>query len=144
MKIVVLDGYAGNPGDLSWDELRKLGDLTIYDRTPSDRKTILERIGDAELVFTNKTPLSAAIFAACPSLKFVGILATGYNIVDIDAAKAHDVVVCNVPGYSTDAVTQMTLALLLEICSHVGHHSERVHAGEWSACADVWAARNHP
>ena len=79
MKIVVLDGYAGNPGDLSWDELRKLGDLTIYDRTPSDRKTILERIGDAELVFTNKTPLSAAIFAACPSLKFVGILATGYN-----------------------------------------------------------------
>ena len=89
MKIVVLDGYAGNPGDLSWDELRQLGDLTIYDRTPFDRKTILERIGDAELVFTNKTPLSAAIFDACPNLKFVGILATGYNIVDIDAAKAH-------------------------------------------------------
>ena len=106
MKIVVLDGYAGNPGDLSWDELRQLGDLTIYDRTPFDRKTILERIGDAELVFTNKTPLSAAIFDACPNLKFVGILATGYNIVDIDAAKAHGVIISNVPGYSTDAVTQ--------------------------------------
>lgn len=136
MKIVVLDGYAGNPGDLSWDELRALGDLTVYDRTPADRKTILERIGDAELVFTNKTPLSAAIFEHCPNLKFVGILATGYNIVDIDAAKAHGVIVSNVPGYSTDAVTQLTLALLLEICNHVGHHSQKVHAGEWSVCAD--------
>lgn len=136
MKIVVLDGYAGNPGDLSWDAMGALGDLTVYDRTAHDRKSILERIGDAELVFTNKTPLSAGIFEACPNLQFVGILATGYNIVDIAAAKKHGVVVCNIPGYSTDAVAQLTFALLLEICHHVAHHSAQVHSGHWSGCDD--------
>lgn len=132
MKIVVLDGYAGNPGDLSWDALGKLGELTVYDRTPAEPNLVMERIGDAEIVFTNKTPLSRQILTACPNLKFVGILATGYNIVDVDAAKELGIPVCNVPGYSTDAVAQMTLALLLEICHHVAHHSQQVHAGQWS------------
>lgn len=136
MKIVVLDGYAGNPGDLSWDALGKLGELTVYDRTPAEPNLVMERIGDAEIVFTNKTPLSRQILTACPNLKFVGILATGYNIVDVDAAKELGIPVCNVPGYSTDAVAQMTLALLLEICHHVAHHSQQVHAGQWSGCED--------
>ena len=136
MKIVVLDGYAGNPGDLSWDALGKLGELTVYDRTPAEPNLVMERIGDAEIVFTNKTPLSRQILTACPNLKFVGILATGYNIVDVGAAKELGIPVCNVPGYSTDAVAQMTLALLLEICHHVAHHSQQVHAGQWSGCED--------
>lgn len=136
MKIVVLDGYAGNPGDLSWDALGKLGALTVYDRTPAAPAVVTERIGDAEIVFTNKTPLSRQVLNGCPNLKFVGILATGYNIVDIDAARERGIPVCNVPGYSTDAVAQLTLALLLEICHHVAHHSEKVHAGQWSGCED--------
>ena len=136
MKIVVLDGYAGNPGDLSWDRMEKLGDLTVFDRTPADNTLILERIGDGEIVFTNKTPLPAEVVNGAPNLKFIGVLATGYNIVDVDAAKARNIPVCNIPGYSTDAVAQMTLALLLEICHHVGHHSEAVHDGRWAACAD--------
>lgn len=136
MKIVVLDGYAGNPGDLSWDAMGELGELTVYDRTPADPDLVIERIGDAEIVFTNKTPLSRQILTACPNLKFVGILATGYNIVDVDTAKELGIPVCNVPGYSTDAVAQMTLALLLEICHHVAHHSQQVHAGQWSSARD--------
>ena len=136
MKIVVLDGYAGNPGDLSWDAMGNLGELTVYDRTPADPDLVIERIGDAEIVFTNKTPLSRQILTACPNLKFVGILATGYNIVDVDTAKELGIPVCNVPGYSTDAVAQMTLALLLEICHHVAHHSQQVHAGQWSSARD--------
>lgn len=136
MKIVVLDGYAGNPGDLSWEPMKQLGELTVYDRTPAAPALIIERIGDAELVFTNKTPLSRKIFDACPGLKFVGVLATGYNIIDIAAAKEHGVVVCNIPGYSTDAVAQMTLALLLEICHHVAHHSAQVQSGHWCGCDD--------
>lgn len=136
MNIVVLDGYAGNPGDLSWDTMGKLGNLTVYDRTPAAPALIKERIGDAEIVFTNKTPLSRQSLAACPNLKFVGILATGYNIVDIVAAKEQGILVCNIPGYSTDAVAQMTLALLLEICHHVAHHSQQVHAGKWAESAD--------
>ena len=136
MKIVVLDGYAGNPGDLSWDAMGNLGKLTVYDRTPADPDLVIERIGDAEIVFTNKTPLSRQILTACPNLKFVGILATGYNIVDVDTAKELGIPVCNVPGYSTDAVAQMTLALLLEICHHVAHHSQQVHAGQWSSARD--------
>ena len=99
MKIVVLDGYAGNPGDLSWDRMEKLGDLTVFDRTPADNTLILERIGDGEIVFTNKTPLPAEVVNGAPNLKFIGVLATGYNIVDVDAAKARNIPVCNIPGY---------------------------------------------
>ncbi|MCQ2436988.1 MAG: D-2-hydroxyacid dehydrogenase [Clostridia bacterium] len=133
-KIVILDGYTVNPGDLSWDNIAAMGECTVYERTPKDK--IVERIGDAEVIFTNKCVITEEIVAACPNLKFIGELATGYNNIDLAAAKAHGVVVCNIPAYSTDSVVQMTFALLLEACHHVGDHSRSVHAGEWSACAD--------
>lgn len=134
MKIVILDAYAANPGDLSWDEFAALGELTVYDRTaPED---VAARIGDAEVVFINKVRLTDEIFAACRNLKLVSILATGYNIVDLAAAKRRGITVCNVPGYSTRAVVQMTFALLLEICQQVGLHSGAVHTGRWQTCPD--------
>lgn len=134
MKIVILDAYAANPGDLSWDEFAALGDLTVYDRTAQEDAAA--RIGDAEVVFINKVRLTDEIFAACPNLKLVSILATGYNIVDLAAAKRRGITVCNVPGYSTRAVVQMTFALLLEICQQVGLHSGAVHTGRWQTCSD--------
>ena len=134
MKIVILDAYAANPGDLSWDEFAALGDLTVYDRTAQEDAAA--RIGDAEVVFINKVRLTDDIFAACPNLKLVSILATGYNIVDLAAARRRGITVCNVPGYSTRAVVQMTFALLLEICQQVGLHSGAVHTGRWQTCPD--------
>lgn len=134
MKIVVLDGYTLNPGDLTWDRLKKIGDLSVYDRTPADK--ILERIGDAPIVFTNKTPLTKETFEKAPGIKFVGVLATGYNVVDVDAAKAHGVAVTNIPTYGTSAVSQFTFALLLEICHHVWAHAEEVKKGAWTNCPD--------
>lgn len=134
MKIVILDAYAANPGDLSWDEFAALGELTVYDRTAQEYAAA--RIGDAEVVFINKVRLTDDIFAACPNLKLVCILATGYNIVDLAAAKRRGITVCNVPGYSTRAVVQMTFALLLEICQQVGLHSGAVHTGRWQTCPD--------
>ena len=130
MKIVILDGYTENPGDLSWDELAKLGELTVYDETPAEE--ILNRIGDAELVLTNKTPITAETIALKPNMRYVGVLATGYNVVDVAAAKEHGVVVANVPTYGTQAVAQYVFALLLEICHHVGHHNTEVQKGRWT------------
>lgn len=134
MKIVVLDGYALNPGDLSWDGIRQFGDVTIYDRTPND--LIVERIGDAQIILLNKTPITADTLEKCPSVKLICVLATGYNVVDCDAAKARGIPVCNVPAYGTAAVSQFTFALLLELCHHVGHHSQSVHAGNWCRNTD--------
>lgn len=137
MKIVVLDGYTLNPGDISWAGLEALGDVIVYDRTPhTDTAEIIARIGDAEAVYTNKTPLTAEIIAACPSIKFIGVLATGYNVVDTAAAHGAGIPVCNVPTYGTDAVGQFAIAMLLEICHHVAHHSAAVHEGQWTACPD--------
>ncbi|HHT24050.1 MAG TPA: D-2-hydroxyacid dehydrogenase [Clostridiaceae bacterium] len=133
-KIVVLDGYTENPGDLSWDALGTLGDLTVYDRTPND--LIQERIGDAAYVYTNKTPMTREIIENAPNLEFIGILATGYNIVDVEAAKEKNIPVCNVPTYGTTAVAQYVFALLLEVCHHVSHHSEAVKEGRWTENAD--------
>ncbi|MDO5547690.1 MAG: D-2-hydroxyacid dehydrogenase [Eubacteriales bacterium] len=134
MKLVVLDGYTLNPGDLSWEPMQQLGELTVYDRTaPEDT---VRRIGDAEAVLTNKVILSAEVLAQCPSVRYVGVLATGYNVVDLDYCTAHGIVVTNIPAYSTDAVAQMVMALLLELCLHVGEHSEAVHAGEWCDSID--------
>jgi glycerate dehydrogenase len=130
MKIVVLDGYTENPGDLSWAELEMLGNLTVYDRTSEEN--IIERIGDAGAVYTNKTPLTAAVINACPNLEFIGVLATGYNVVDSTAAKEKGIPVTNVPTYGTHAVGQFAIAMLLEICHHVAHHSEAVHEGRWT------------
>lgn len=133
-KIVILDGYAANPGDLSWDGLRQFGELTVYDRTA--REDIVSRIGDAGIIFTNKTPITKETLEACPQLKMIGVLATGFNIIDIQAAKEQGVTVCNVPDYSTVSVAQLVFAMLLEICHHVGHHSAAVHAGRWSSNPD--------
>ena len=134
MKIVILDGYAENPGDLSWDPIGTLGELTVYDRTPPDQ--IASRIGEAEIVFTNKTPLTAAVFEACPALRYVGVLATGYNVVDLAAATAHGVTVTNIPSYGTQAVAQYVFALLLELCHHVGYHNQTVQEGRWEQAPD--------
>lgn len=134
MKIVVLDGYAANPGDLSWEKIAAMGELTVYDRTaPED---VAARIGDAEVAYTNKTPITAETMAACPNLKLISVLATGYNIVDVAAAKARSIAVCNVPAYSTRDVAQLTFALLLEHCHHVGHHAQTVREGKWTNCPD--------
>lgn len=134
MKIVVLDGYTLNPGDLSWNELEEHGDLVVYERTSQDK--IVERAKDAEVVFSNKVPLDANTLDLLPKLKYIGVLATGYNIVDVASAKQHDIVVTNVPQYGTSSVVQMTFALLLELCLRVQRHSDAVMEGEWSRSAD--------
>lgn len=134
MKIVILDGYTLNPGDLDWKSLSALGELTVHERT--EAALIAERIGNAEIVLTNKTPLSAETLQACSKLRYIGVLATGYNIVDVAAAKAAGIVVTNIPTYGTDAVAQFAFALLLEVCHHVGHHAQTVRDGEWSRCPD--------
>lgn len=141
MKIVVLDGYTENPGDLSWDALENLGELTVYDRTPAEQ--IIERMKGAEAVYTNKTPISKEAIEACPTLKFIGVLATGYNVVDTIAAKSAGIIVSNIPTYGTDAVGQYAIALLLEMCHHIGEHSDCVKAGEWTNNKD-WCFWNHP
>ena len=134
MKIVVLDGFTENPGDLSWAPLGKLGSLTVYDHTPGEQ--IGPRIGDAEIIYTNKTPISRETISSHPALRFIGVLATGYNVVDVAAAKEKGIVVSNIPTYGTDAVAQYVFALLLEICHHVGHHNQAVQEGRWTRCRD--------
>jgi|SRR5665648_17203 len=134
IKIVILDGYTENPGDLSWKGFEELGELTVYDRTPDDQ--IISRIGDAEIVITNKTNINVSTFAACPQIKYVGVLATGYNVVDMAAAKVNGTIICNIPTYGTTAVAQFVFALLLELCHHVGAHSEAVKDGRWTSCSD--------
>jgi glycerate dehydrogenase len=141
MKIVVLDGYTLNPGDISWDGLKKFGDVVIYDRTPTEK--IVERALEAQIVFTNKTPINEEALDSLTSLKFIGVLATGYNIVNIDAAKARGIVVANVPGYGTTSVVQLTFALLLELCHHVQRHSDAVRQGKWASSAD-WSFWDYP
>lgn len=144
MKIVVLDGYTENPGDLSWDELGKLGELTVYDRTlVSDEREIIQRIGEAELVYTNKTPISRKVLDACPNIKFISLLATGYNVVDYQYAEEKGIPVTNVPSYGTASVSQFSIALLLEICHHIGHHDATVHAGKWEKNKD-WCYWDYP
>ena len=130
MKIVVLDGYTENPGDLSWEGLEALGTLTVYDRTPGDK--VIERIADAQAVYTNKTPITGETIEKCANMKFIGVLATGYNVINIKAARSANVVVSNIPSYGTDAVAQYAVALLLELCHHIGEHSDCVKAGGWS------------
>lgn len=141
MKIVVLDGYTENPGDLSWGGFEAIGETTVYDRTPADK--IVERIVDAEIVIMNKTPISRATMDACPNIKFIGVLATGYNVVDTAAAKEKSIPVCNIPTYGTASVGQFTIGLLLEICHHIGAHSDSVHKGEWENNVD-WCYWNYP
>ena len=143
MKIVILDGYTENPGDLSWDGLRAFGEVTVYDRTPYETAEIIRRIGDAEIVITNKTPLCREVLDACPAIRFIAVLATGYNVVDVKAAREKGIPVSNVPAYGTASVAQYAIALLLEITSRVAHHSEAVHAGRWEH-ADDWTFWDYP
>lgn len=131
MNIVVLDGYTLNPGDIRWSPLEAFGSLTVYDRT--DEEQIVERVGGAEVIFTNKTPLKANILEQLPSLKYIGVLATGYDVVDIVAAKRQGITVTNIPEYGTYSTAQMTIALLLELCHHAGSHSDSVRRGDWAS-----------
>ena len=142
MKIVVLDGYTENPGDLSWEGLAQFGQLRVYDRTGSEEE-VIERIGDAEVVFVNKVPISRRVLDACPNIRFISVLATGYNVIDCKAAAEKGIPVSNVPAYGTAAVAQFAMALLLELCHHVAHHSEAVHQGRWAASPD-WCFWDYP
>lgn len=144
MKIVVLDGYTENPGDLSWEGLAQFGDLKVYDRTSlTDEQEIIARIGDAEVVLTNKTPIRRAAIDACPNLKMISVLATGYNVIDYEYAREKGIPVCNVPAYGTASVSQFSIALLLEICHHIGHHAKSVSDGRWQNSAD-WCYWDYP
>ena len=144
MKIVVLDGYTENPGDLSWGELEKLGQVTVYDRSSlTDEAEVIERIGDAQIVYTNKTPVTKKVIDACPNIKMISVLATGYNVVDYEYAKEKGIPVTNVPAYGTASVSQFAIALLLEICHHIGHHNKTVHDGRWENCDD-WCYWDYP
>lgn len=139
MKIVVLDGYTLNPGDLSWDALKALGEVTLHDRTPPGE--VAARCADAEIIVTNKALVPREVIAALPKLRFIAVTATGFNIVDAVAAKERGIPVSNVPLYGTRAVAQFTIALLLELCHHVGAHADSVRAGDWVKSADWCYAR---
>ena len=144
MKIVVLDGNTENPGDLSWRELEKLGDVTVYERTSlTDEEEAIRRLEGAEVAITNKTPITRRVMDSCPQLKYISMLATGYNVVDADYARERGIPLSNIPTYGTAAVGQFAIAMLLEICHHVAHHSQSVHEGRWEACAD-WCYWDYP
>lgn len=134
MKIVVLDGYTENPGDLSWDGLRALGELTVYERTRPEE--IASRVADAEIIVTNKVPITRELLEQCPGIRYVSVLATGYNVVDLTAAAERGIPVSNVPAYGTAAVGQFAIGMLLEICCQIGFHDRSVHNGDWAACPD--------
>lgn len=136
MKMVVLDGFTLNPGDLSWEGLKQFGDLKIYDRIDLNPKTVIDAIGDADVVFTNKVPIPKEVLEQAPNLKYIGVLATGYNIIDVEKAKELGMLVTNVPTYGTIGVAQFTMALLLEMCHHIGDHSNAVFRGEWAKSVD--------
>lgn len=133
-KIVILDAYTSNPGDLSWDELKNLGTLTVYDRTLPEET--ISRIADADIVLTNKVNIDANVMAACPNIKYIGVLATGFNVVDLEEATRRGIIVTNIPAYSTDSVAQMVFAHLLAVTNRVEHYTEQIHKGTWSRNAD--------
>ena len=144
MKIVVLDGHTLNPGDLSWAEFERYGEVRVYERTSlTDVAETIERIGDAEIVYTNKTPITKNVIDACPNVRFIGVLATGYNVVDCEYAKGKKIPVANVPSYGTDSVGQFAIAMLLEICHNIGRHDKAVHDGRWENCVD-WCFWDYP
>ena len=134
MNICILDGFSVNPGDLNWDAMNKLGTVTVYDRTAPN--LILERAADAEIVLTNKVPFNAKTINALPKLRYIGVLATGYNIIDTEAAKAKGVVVTNIPAYSTMSVAQMAFAHILNITNRISHYASDTASGKWTSCPD--------
>ena len=144
MKIVVLDGYTENPGDLSWAPLEALGEVTYYDRIGlSDEDETIRRIGDAEIAVINKAPVTRKVIDSCPNLKLITVMATGYNVVDVAYAKEKGIPVCNVPNYGGYSVSQFTIALMLEACLHIGHHDRTVHEGKWQNSPD-WCYWDYP
>ncbi len=144
MKIVILDGYTENPGDLSWEAFRRFGEVTVYDRVePSDDETVIRCIGDAQIVYTNKAKITKNVIDACKEIKYIGVLATGYDIVDVKYAREKGIPVTNVPTYGTASVSQFAIGLLLEICHHIGHHDRTVHEGKWESCKD-WCYWDYP
>ena len=143
MKISVIDGYTENPGDLSWDGLRTLGDVVIYDHSTKDEAEIIRRIDDAEIVVANKSPISRRVLDACPNAKYITIQATGYDPIDYVYAREKGIPVSNVPTYGTASVAQFAIALLLEICGHAAHHSDAVHAGRWAESGE-WTFWDYP
>ena len=143
MKISVIDGYTENPGDLSWDGLRALGDVVIYDHSTKDEAEIIRRIGDAEIVVANKSPISRRVLDACPNVKYITVQATGYDTIDYAYAREKGIPVSNVPTYGTASVAQFAIALLLEICGHAAHHSDAVHAGRWAESGE-WTFWDYP
>ena len=143
MKISVIDGYTENPGDLSWDGLRALGDVVIYDHSTKDEAEISRRVGDAEIVVANKSPISRRVLDACPNVKYITVQATGYDPINYVYAREKGIPVSNVPTYGTASVAQFAIALLLEICGHAAHHSDAVHAGRWAECGE-WTFWDYP
>lgn len=143
MKISVIDGYTENPGDLSWDGLRALGDVVIYDHSTKDEAEIIRRVGDAEIVVANKSPISRRVLDACPNVKYITVQATGYDPINYVYAREKGIPVSNVPTYGTASVAQFAIALLLEICGHAAHHSDAVHAGRWAECGE-WTFWDYP
>ena len=144
MKIVVLDGYTENPGDLSWAPLEALGDVTIYDRVAlDDENEVIRRLDGAEIAVVNKAPVTRRVLESCPNLKLITVMATGYNVVDIACAKEKGIPVCNVPNYGGYSVSQFAIALMLEACLHIGHHDRTVHEGRWQNSQD-WCYWDYP
>ena len=140
MKLVILDGHAVNPGDLPWDDFKNLADITVYER--SNPEEVIKRIGDADAVFLNKINITKEILDACPKLKYIGVLATGYNVIDLDAARSHNITVTNIPSYSTDSVAQHVFSFILNFTNQVSLHNASVQNGDWIRCPDFcyWKA----
>jgi len=134
IKLTILDGHAVNPGDLPWDEFKKYADITVYERSAPEE--VASRIGDSDAIFLNKINITEEILVQCPNLKYIGVLATGYNVIDLDAARRHNIVVTNIPSYSTDAVAQHVFAFITYFSNHVALHNESVHQGDWVKCPD--------
>ncbi|MCD7769664.1 MAG: D-2-hydroxyacid dehydrogenase [Oscillospiraceae bacterium] len=142
MKIVILDGYTVNPGDLSWEKMEELGEVSVYDRTLGEDETV-RRIGDAEVTVTNKCPITRSVMERCPGLRYIAVTATGYNVVDVACAREKGIPVSNVPAYGTATVAQFAIALLLELCCHVAHHDRAVHEGRWERSVE-WCFWDYP
>lgn len=143
MKLTVIDGYTMNPGDLSWAQYEKFGELRVFDHSTDDEDEVIRRIGDSEIVIANKSKVTRRVIDACPNIRFIAVQATGYDPIDYVYAREKGIPVSNVPAYGTDSVAQFAIALLLEICGHAGHHDQAVHQGKWAQCGD-WCFWDYP
>ncbi len=143
MKLTVIDGYTMNPGDLSWEQYEKFGELRVFDHSTNDENEVIRRIADSEIVIANKSKVTRRVIDACPNIRFIAVQATGYDPIDYVYAREKGIPVSNVPAYGTDSVAQFAISLLLEICGHAGHHDQAVHQGKWAQCGD-WCFWDYP